>query len=81
MCKRKENEPMLAYVLRYLAEQPRAILAAVGLFAAGYMYFDLMAFVRENTEVQRQSTAQLQEINVRLAHLEREHESARNSQN
>lgn len=77
MCKRNENEPMLAYLLRYLAEQPRAILAAVGLVAAGYMYFDLMAFVRENTEVQRQSAAQLQEINVRLAHLEREHECAR----
>lgn len=81
MCKRHENEPMVAYLLRYLAEQPRAILAAVGLLAAGYMYFDLMAFVRENTEVQRQSAAQLQEINVRLAHLEREHECARQSQN
>lgn len=77
MCKRNENEPMVAYLLRYLAEQPRASLAAVGLIAAGYMYFDLMAFVRENTEVQRQSAAQLQEINVRLAHLEREHECAR----
>ena len=81
MCKRNENEPMVASLLRYLAEQPRAILAAVGLIAAGYMYFDLMAFVRENTEVQRQSAAQLQEINVRLSHLEREHECARQAQN
>lgn len=79
MCKRLENEPLWAYFLRYLAEQPRAIVAAIGLFAAGYMYFDLMAFVRENTEVQRQSAAQLQEINVRLSHLEREHECARNN--
>lgn len=71
---------MVVYLLRYLAEQPRAILGVVGLIAAAYMYFDLMAFVRENTAIQRENVAQLQEINVRLSHLEREHECARNAQ-
>lgn len=77
MCQRKEAEPMLVYLLRYIAEQPRAILATVGLVAAGYMYFDLMAFVRENTANMRDVAVQLREVNTRLLHLEREHENAR----
>jgi hypothetical protein len=77
MCQRKENEPMMVYLLRYLVEQPRAILACVGMVAAGYMYFDLMAFVRENTANMRDVAVQLREVNTRLLHLEREHEAQR----
>jgi hypothetical protein len=77
MCQRKENEPWVAYVLRYVTEQPKALMAIIGFAAAAYMYFDLMTFVRENTAVQRENVVQLQEINVRLNHLEREHEYAR----
>jgi hypothetical protein len=64
-------------MLRYVTEEPKSIMALIGFVAAIYMYFDLMTFVRENTEVQRENVAQLQEINVRLNHLEREHEYAR----
>ena len=81
MCQRKENEPFCVYFLRYLAEQPRAILAVIGFLAAAYMYFDLMSFVRENTAVQRENVAQLQEMNVRLSHQEREHERDRQGRN
>lgn len=81
MCDKRPDEPMVAYLLRYLVEQPRAILACIGLVAAGYMYFDLMTFVRESTSVQRDIGVQLREINTRLQHLEREHECARKEQN
>ena len=77
MCQRKENEPWLLYLLRYFVEEPKAVMALVGFCAAAYMYFDLMSFVRENTAVQRENVKQLQEVNVRLLHLEREHESMR----
>lgn len=84
MCERQENEPMMVYLLRYVVEQPRAILALIGFIAAGYMYFDLMAFVRENTasmrdigEQVRTMSEQVREANTRLQHLEREHEAAR----
>ena len=77
MCQRKENEPWLLYLLRYFVEEPKAVMALVGFCAAAYMYFDLMSFVRENTAVQRENVKQLQEVNVRLLHLEREHELAR----
>lgn len=65
------------YLLRYALEEPRVVLGALGFVAAVYMYIDLMAFVRENTAVQSETVAQLQEINVRISHLEREHEMAR----
>lgn len=77
MCARKENEPLAIYLLRYALEEPRVVLGTLGFVAACYMYIDLMAFVRENTAVQRANVAQLQEINVRLGHLEREHEMSR----
>lgn len=74
MCQRKDNEPWVVFMLRYFVEEPKAVMALVGFCAATYMYFDLMNFVRENTAVQRENVVQLQEINVRLNHLEREHE-------
>lgn len=77
MCQRKENEHWILYLLRYFVEEPKAVMALVGFCAATYMYFDLMSFVRENTAVQRENVKQLQEVNVRLLHLEREHELAR----
>ena len=77
MCTRKENEPLMFYLLRYALEEPRVVLGTLGFVAAVYMYIDLMAFVRENTAVQSETVAQLQEINVRISHLEREHEMAR----
>ena len=77
MCQRKDGEPWLVFMLRYFVEEPKAVMALVGFCAAAYMYFDLMSFVRENTAVQRENVKQLQEVNVRLLHLEREHELAR----
>lgn len=77
MCQRRENEPWVVFLLRWFTEEPKAIMALIGFCAAAYMYFDLMSFVRENTAVQRENVKQLQEVNVRLLHLEREHELAR----
>lgn len=77
MCQRKDGEPWLVFILRYVTEEPKSIMALIGFVAAIYMYFDLMSFVRENTAVQRENVKQLQEVNVRLLHLEREHELAR----
>jgi signal transduction histidine kinase len=62
MCDRKENEPMMVYLLRYIVEQPRAILALLGFVAAAYMYIDLMAFVRENTQSMREITVEMREF-------------------
>lgn len=77
MPERKTDEPWLFWCFRYLVEEPRVALAFLGFIAAAYMYVDLMAFVRENTAVQRETVSQLQEFNIRLSHLEREHEMAR----
>lgn len=76
---------MVVYLLRYVAEQPRALMALIGFLAAAYMYMDLMSFVRESTENMQEvgtelrafrgeNRAQMKEANTRLQHLEREHE-------
>lgn len=77
MCERKENEPMVVYLLRYVAEQPRALMALIGFLAAAYMYMDLMSFVRESTDNMRVVGAKLEIAITKLEHLEREHEADR----
>lgn len=73
MCQRKEHEPYVLYLLRYAAEQPRTILAVVGLVAAGVMYGDMRALMREQVQAYREVASQLSELNVRITDLEQWH--------
>ncbi len=73
MCQRKEHEPYLLYLLRYAAEQPRTILAVGGLVAAGVMYGDMRALMREQVQAYREVASQLSELNVRITDLEQWH--------
>lgn len=81
MCERKPNESLIVYLLHYVAERPQVILAVIGLVAAGYMYVDLRKFITEQTMAFRDVALQLQEMNVRIQHLEREHEFSRTNGN
>lgn len=73
MCQRKEHEPYLLYLLRYAAEQPRTILAVVGLVAAAVMYVDMRELMREQVHAYREVASQLSELNVRINDLEQWH--------
>lgn len=75
MCQRKEHEPYLLYLLRYAAEQPRSILAVVGLAAACVMYGDVRALMREQVQAYREVATQLAELNVRINDLEQCHKA------
>lgn len=90
MCEpRKEGEPWVFYAFRYLADQPRTLLAYVGMAAAVGVYVDHRNFVvRQVGEVLQEVATDLKQINAkqsiidtRLEHLEREHECARQTQN
>lgn len=45
MCEKRPNEPWLAYMCRYVVEQPRAVLAVIGIAAAIVLYCDLRSFI------------------------------------
>lgn len=89
MCEpRKEGEPWLFYAVRYLTDQPRTLMAFVGMAAAVGVYADNRQFTNKAIDKLDAVTAELRDINIkqgsidnRLEHLEREHECARNSQN
>jgi len=70
MCQRRENEPWYSYAFRQVCEKPAAVLACAGLVAAGFLYSDLRALFREQTEAYKQVAAQLTELNVRISELE-----------
>ena len=84
---RKDGEPWLFYAFRYLADQPRTLMAFVGMAAAVGVYADNRQFTHKAIERLDAVTAELRDINVkqgsidnRLEHLEREHECARQNQ-
>ena len=77
---RKDGEPWLFYAVRYLADQPRTLMAFVGMAAAVGVYVDHRGFVLEQVQAMREVSAELRTINARLEHLEREHETARQNQ-
>ena len=79
MCKRNEGEALLPYLLRYIQEQPRVVMAFVGMFAAVGVYVDHRGFVLEQVQAMREVSAELRTINARLEHLEREHEASRSN--
>lgn len=77
MCKREEGEKLVPYVLRYIQEQPRVVMAAVGMACAVGVYIDARQFFGDQTEAFRSVATELKELNIRVSHLEREHEYAR----
>ena len=70
MCEKRPNEPWIAYACRYLAEQPRAVLAVIGLIAASVLYCDLRAFIAEQSRAQEESVRVLTEMSTRLQTIE-----------
>lgn len=79
MCKRIDGEKLLPYLLRYLQEQPRVAMAAIATICAIGIYVDARSFFREQTDACLQVANELKELNVRVSHLEREHEMTRSS--
>ena len=84
---RKDGEPWLFYAFRYLADQPRTLMAFVGMAAAVGVYADNRQFTNKAIDRLDAVTAELRDINVkqgsidnRLEHLEREHECSRQNQ-
>lgn len=79
MCKRIDGEKLLPYLLRYIQEQPRVAMAAIATICAIGIYVDARSFFREQTDACLQVANELKELNVRVSHLEREHEMDRAS--
>ena len=84
---RKDGEPWIFYALRYLADQPRTLMAFVGMAAAVGVYADNRQFTNKAIERLDDVTAELRDLNVkqgsidnRLEHFVREHECARQNQ-
>ena len=77
MCKRNAGEGLLPYILRYIQEQPRVVMAFVAMACALGVYMDMRSFVDKHMDTLGEMTAELKSINNRLEHLEREHEAAR----
>ena len=70
--------------LNYVQEQPRAVLALVGMAAAVWLYIDMQAMMRSQTEANLRTVVAIEKLteevrvnSVRLEHLEREHEQNR----
>ena len=70
MCEKRPNEPWLAYMCRYVVEQPRAVLAVIGSAAAIVLYCDLGSFIAEQAEAQEKTIRVLSEMSVRLQTIE-----------
>ena len=84
MCERKQNEAWYVYLLRYIQEQPRVVLATIGLAAACWLYVDMQELIRSHAEVNSRMITAIEKLSeevrvnsVRLEHLEREHENIR----
>lgn len=71
MCQRRENEPVWSYALRWVAEQPKTILAMVGLVAAGVIYVDFKNYLYEQSLLQKDTVRVLTELTARIEHIER----------
>lgn len=84
---RKAGEPWLFFAVRYLADQPRTLMAFVGMAAAVGVYADNRQFTNKAIDRLDDVASELRELNTkqgsidnRLEHLEREHEYARQNQ-
>lgn len=70
MCERRERESLLVYFLRYVVEQPKAILAVIGFAMAWVVYVDFKQYIYENTQCQRETAKALSELALRVQELE-----------
>lgn len=70
MCTRKEGEPLWAYLLRYAVEQPKTLLAVIGIIAASVLYTDLRNFMTEQTKAYSEIVNELQEMKVDIHKIE-----------
>lgn len=61
MCVRKENEPWWAYAFRWVVEQPRSVLAFIGIAAAAMLYMDLRLYIKKQIEAQAETVRVLTE--------------------
>lgn len=66
MCTRKEGEPLFLYLLRYTAEQPKTLLAIIGIVAACVLYTDLKGFMAEQTKAYTEIVKELKEVKAEI---------------
>lgn len=71
MCKPLPHEPWYAYLLRYVQEQPRVVMAVIGWAAAVWIYLDFKEFLTQQGKI-------LTKIELRIDHIERELEQQKN---
>lgn len=57
--------------MRWAAEQPKTILAFVGLAAAGVLYVDFKNYLHEQSLMQKDTVRVLTELTARIEHIER----------
>lgn len=76
MCVRKENEPWWAYAFRWGVEQPRSVLAFIGI-AAAMLYMDLRLYIKKQIEAQAETVRVLAELSIRIQAIEHRIESGR----
>lgn len=57
--------------MRWAAEQPKTILAFVGLVAAGVLYADFKNYLHEQSLMQKDTVRVLTELTARIEHIER----------
>ncbi len=77
MCVRKENEPWWAYAFRWVVEQPRSVLAFIGIAAAAMLYMDLRLYIKKQIEAQAETVRVLTELSIRIQAIEHRIESGR----
>lgn len=70
MCDRRPQESFVVYLLRYVVEQPKAILALIGFGMAWVVYLDFKQYIYENTQCQRETAKALSELALRVQELE-----------
>lgn len=80
MCQRLEGEKLLPYLLRYIQEQPRTVMGFIGIACAIGIYLDSREQNSQQTAAFLEVASELKELNVRVSHLEREHEAARKNE-
>lgn len=73
MCKPLPGEPWYAYLLRYVQEQPRVVMAVIGWAAAVWIYLDFKEFLTQQGQL-------MTKIELRLDHIERELEHKQTTQ-
>ena len=74
MCEKVEGEAWYSYAWRQLCEKSQMVLAVIGIVAAGFLYHDLRELMHSQTATNLQIANELRELNIRVSHIERNHE-------